>query len=112
MLAESVPEDSEQCLIDLFETYRSLSKKNLLETYHDAQQALDSALNLFSLGYLPLEQRSLAENFYWAICRKILQAGEGTRLLPGRTGRTRGHARPIRTSATSRCSRACRTVGR
>ncbi len=76
-LPASVPEDSEQPLIDLFETHRSLNKKNLLETYHDAQQALDSALNLFSLGYLTLVQRSLAENFYWAICRRILKlAGE------------------------------------
>jgi arginine decarboxylase len=72
-LPATIPEDSEQCLIDLFETYRSINKKNLLETYHDAQQALDSALNLFSLGYLTLEQRSLAENFFWAICRKILK---------------------------------------
>jgi arginine decarboxylase len=76
-LPASIPEESEQPLIDLFETHRSINKKNLLETYHDAQQALDSALNLFSLGYLSLDQRSLAENFYWAICRKILKlAGE------------------------------------
>jgi arginine decarboxylase len=81
-LPESVPEDSEQCLIDLFETYRSLSKKNLLETYHDAQQALDSALNLFSLGYLSLEQRSLAENFYWAICRKIFKFAQELDYFP------------------------------
>ncbi len=76
-LPASIPEDSEQCLIDLFETHRTLSKKNLMETYHDSQQALDSALNLFSLGYLTLEQRSQAENLYWTICRKILKiAGE------------------------------------
>ena len=76
-LPANVPEDAEQPLIDLFETHRSINKKNLLENYHDAQQALDSALNLFSLGYLTLEQRSLAENFYWAISRKILKlAGE------------------------------------
>ncbi len=76
-LPASVPEDAEQPLIDLFETHRSLNKRNLLETYHDAQQALDSALNLFSLGYLTLQQRSLAESFYWSICRKILKfAGE------------------------------------
>ncbi|MGH9626653.1 MAG: biosynthetic arginine decarboxylase, partial [Bryobacteraceae bacterium] len=36
-LPDAVPEDSEQCLIDLFETHRSLTKKNILETYHDAQ---------------------------------------------------------------------------
>ena len=45
--------------------------RNLLESYHDAQQALDMALNLFSRGYLPLDQRCLAENLYWAICQKI-----------------------------------------
>jgi arginine decarboxylase len=81
-LPESLPEESEQCLIDLFETYRSLTKKNLLETYHDAQQALDSALNLFSLGYLPLQQRSLAENFYWAICRKIFKFAQDLDYFP------------------------------
>ena len=43
----------------------------MLESYHDAQQALDMALNLFSGGYLPLEQRALAENLFWAICLKL-----------------------------------------
>ncbi|MGA2724872.1 MAG: biosynthetic arginine decarboxylase [Bryobacteraceae bacterium] len=65
------PAEAEQPLIDLQETYRSLTAKNLLESYHDAQQALDQALNLFSLGYLSLEQRSIAENLYWAISRRI-----------------------------------------
>jgi len=68
---EPVPEDAEQPLIDLQEAYKSLSSKNLLESFHDAQQSLDSALNLFSLGYLPLVQRSHAEKLYWAICRRI-----------------------------------------
>jgi arginine decarboxylase len=66
-----LPNEAEQPLVDLLETYRGLSTKNLLESYHDAQQALDSSLNLFSLGYLPLEQRSMAENLFWAICRRI-----------------------------------------
>lgn len=70
-MALELPEDAEQPLIDLHGTFRSLSSKNLLESFHDAQQALDAALNLFTLGYLPLIQRSLAENFYWAICRRI-----------------------------------------
>ncbi len=65
------PPDAEQPLIDLAETYRGLTAKTLLESYHDAQQALDQALNLFSLGYLSLEQRCIAENLYWAISRKI-----------------------------------------
>jgi arginine decarboxylase len=66
-----LPADAEQPLIDLQETSRSLSAKNILEAYHDAQQALDQALNLFSLGYLTLEQRCVAENLYWNISRRI-----------------------------------------
>ena len=65
------PAEAEQPLIDLAETLRSLTAKNLLESYHDTQQALDQALNLFSLGYLSLEQRCIAENLYWAIIRRI-----------------------------------------
>jgi len=63
--------EMEQPLIDLIETYGSLTSRNALESYHDAQQALDMAMNLFSGGYLPLDQRSLAENVYWAICGKL-----------------------------------------
>jgi arginine decarboxylase len=76
------PADAEQPLIDLQETYRSLSAKNLLESYHDAQQALDQALNLFSLGYLSLEQRCIAENLYWGILRKIQKQARDLDFFP------------------------------
>src|SRR5580700_6475756 len=76
------PADAEQPLIDLQETYRGLSAKNLLESYHDAQQALDQALNLFSLGYLSLEQRCIAENLYWAISRKIQKQARELEFFP------------------------------
>ncbi len=66
-----LPADVEQPITDLLETHRGLTARNLVESYHDAQQALDAALNLFSLGYLPLDQRSIAENLYWAIFRRI-----------------------------------------
>jgi arginine decarboxylase len=79
---EHISDDSEQPLIDLQETSRSLSQRNLLESFHDAQQALDSALNLFSLGYLPLAQRSQAENLYWSICRKIQKLAKGLEYMP------------------------------
>ena len=66
-----LPPESEQPLADLMDTYNNVTVRNLLEAYHDAQQALELAMNLFSGGYLPLDQRSLAENLFWAICRKI-----------------------------------------
>jgi arginine decarboxylase len=77
-----ISDDMEQPLIDLRETYRALSTKNLLESFHDAQQALDQALNLFSLGYLPIEQRCLAENLYWAMCRRIRRLAADLEYFP------------------------------
>jgi arginine decarboxylase len=61
----------EQPIVDLKETYQNLTARNALESYHDAQQALDMALNLFNAGYLPLKQRSLAETLFWAISSKL-----------------------------------------
>jgi arginine decarboxylase len=67
----SMPDEAEQPLVDLLETYQGITPKNALESYHDAQQALDMAMNLFTGGYLPLEQRCQAENLYWAILVKL-----------------------------------------
>ena len=61
----------EQPLTDLIETYNNVTARNVLEAFHDAQQALDMALSLFNRGYLPLEQRSMAERLFWAICTKL-----------------------------------------
>jgi arginine decarboxylase len=63
--------DWEQPLLDLVETYNTVTARNALEAFHDAQQALDMTLSLFSAGYLPLEQRSMAENLFWAIATKL-----------------------------------------
>ncbi|MDX1965030.1 MAG: biosynthetic arginine decarboxylase [Pirellulales bacterium] len=66
-----LPDEPEQPLVDLMEAYQGVTVRNLLESYHDAQQALDMSMNLFTGGYLPLEQRCIAEGLYWAICHKI-----------------------------------------
>ena len=76
------PADAEQPLHDLMETYQNVSIRNLLESFHDAQQALDTAMNLFSSGYLPLDQRSAVENLYWAICRRICRLARTLDYVP------------------------------
>src|SRR5512132_864615 len=63
--------DWEQPITDLIDTYNNVNARNALEAFHDAQQALDMALSLFNGGYLPLDQRSMAENLFWAICTKL-----------------------------------------
>jgi arginine decarboxylase len=60
-----------QPVLDLFEAYRSVSERRLVECYHDALQAREQALQMFNLALLSLEFRGLAERLYWATCAKI-----------------------------------------
>src|SRR5262249_48742449 len=57
----------------VFAIYRDLSKKNFVESYHDAVQAMDEAMNLFNLGFLSIELRALAERLFWAVANKLLR---------------------------------------
>jgi arginine decarboxylase len=56
---------------DLFEAYRSVSERRVVECYHDALTAREQALQMFNLGLLSLEFRGLAERLYWATCSKV-----------------------------------------
>jgi len=68
-----IPEDTPQPVADLYNICRDLSKKNLLEYYHDAVQAMDDALSLFNLGNLTIEMRALSERLFWVVCGKVLK---------------------------------------
>jgi arginine decarboxylase len=70
---DEVPADAPQQISDLFAIHRDLKKKNLLESYHDAVQAVDEGLNMFNLGSMTVEDRALIERLFWAVCSKILR---------------------------------------
>ena len=72
-IPDKLPPDSDPILRNLFDTHREVTRKNFLEAYHDAMEYKDESLSLFSLGHLPLDQRVIAENLFWAICLKILR---------------------------------------
>jgi arginine decarboxylase len=65
-------EDAEPVAKHLYETFESVNTKNILESYHDAVDYKDQALQLFNLGHLSLEMRVHCEQMFWAISRKIL----------------------------------------
>ncbi len=79
MTAES---DIPQPIVDLFTTSQNLSDRNLVESYHDAAQARDEAMSLFSLGYLTLPMRAVAERLFWSIGRQILDRASKKGELP------------------------------
>lgn len=77
-----LPNDAPQSLEDLHWISNNLSKKNLLESYHDAVKLHEDTLNLFNLGYLSLEQRSISESLYWHICRRVLEIIKNLEYIP------------------------------
>ncbi len=68
-----IPENAPQQIVDLLAVFRDLSKKNAVESYHDAVQHMDETLNMFNLGSITLEMRALAERLFWAVCNKLLR---------------------------------------
>lgn len=71
-----------QPVLDLLDTYRSMTDRNLLEAYHDSTQARDEAMSLFSLGYMSLPMRAAAEQLFWAISHKLLERAAKKGELP------------------------------
>lgn len=77
-----VPHDLEQWLgdpaelprpiVDLYEAYTALDDdERMLESYHDALQAREEAMNLFRVGHLRLEHRGIIERLFLATCARI-----------------------------------------
>lgn len=79
---ESIPEDVPQPVADLFAIHRDLSKKNFIESYHDAVQAMEDSLQLFNLGYMPIEWRAQAERLFWAVGHKLRRITRGLDRVP------------------------------
>ena len=79
---QALPNDAPQPLEDLHWISNNLSKKNVLESYHDAVKLHEDTLNLFNLGYLSLEQRSISESLYWHICRRVLEIINNLEYIP------------------------------
>ena len=79
---EKISENASRTVVNLFETYRDVSRKNVLEAYHDALEYKEEALQLFNLGNLALSERVIAEDIFWAICQKILKISRDLREVP------------------------------
>ncbi|MDP1661019.1 MAG: biosynthetic arginine decarboxylase [Phycisphaerales bacterium] len=71
-----------QPVLDLLDTYKNLTDRNIVEAYHDATQARDEAMSLFSLGYMSLPMRAAAERLFWAIGHKLLEKSAKKGELP------------------------------
>jgi arginine decarboxylase len=76
---EPVAISDEKVIRDLAEVWQGVSRKNVIEAYHDALQLKEDASTLFAHGQLDLRDRARVERLFWACCEKILKI---TRELP------------------------------
>ena len=76
------PEDAEPTVRRLWEAQEGLTRKNVLETYHDALDLKEEALQLFKLGHLSLTQRVMAENIFWVILDRTLKLAQDLPHVP------------------------------
>jgi arginine decarboxylase len=72
LLTEQQRSEMPQPVVNLFDSHAGINDQNFMEYYHDATISKDAVLNLFSLGYCSLEDRSVAERLFFAICAKVL----------------------------------------
>ena len=67
---------------DLHAILENSHNSSPLERYHDAQQKIEEANNLFNLGYLLLKDKADADALYWAICRELVPSGDSSAYKP------------------------------
>ena len=53
-----------------------------LERYHDAQQKIEEANNLFNLGYLSLKEKAEADSLYWSVCSALVKEKPAASYIP------------------------------
>ncbi len=56
---------------ELYDIWDKLNQPRLFESWHDALQIREEALDLFNLGLLDLRTRSQIEKLFWSIAREV-----------------------------------------
>lgn len=68
---ETLPEDAHELARELYDIWDKLDQQRLFESWHDALQIREEALDLFSLGLLSLQTRAQIEKLFWSIAREV-----------------------------------------
>ncbi|MDE6249439.1 MAG: biosynthetic arginine decarboxylase [Paramuribaculum sp.] len=80
--SEEVGPESHELAIELYNIWDKLNQPRLLESWHDALQIREEALDLFSLGMLDLRTRAQIEKLFWSIAREVGETAEGMKHAP------------------------------
>ncbi len=68
---EEIGPDDHELARELYDIWDRLDQPRLFESWHDALQIREEALDLFSLGMLDLRTRAQVEKLFWSIAREV-----------------------------------------
>lgn len=79
---DELPADAHELVRELYKLWDEMNQPRLIETWHDAQQIREEALDLFSLGMLDLVTRAQVERLYWSIAREVYKIASEMKHAP------------------------------
>ncbi|MDY0282674.1 MAG: biosynthetic arginine decarboxylase, partial [Salinivirgaceae bacterium] len=80
--SDIIKDDDHELVLELYNLWDNLNQPRLFETYHDAQQIREEALDRFSLGMLDLRTRAQVEKLYWSIVKETFTMTEQMKHVP------------------------------
>ena len=78
----ALDDQAPQAVRDLVDAYEAVSERNLIECFHDAVEARRQVVELFSMGFLTLRQRGLAERLFWGTCERVREIARRLEEVP------------------------------
>jgi arginine decarboxylase len=79
---EAISDNDHELVKDLYNLWDNVNQPRMLETWHDAQQIREEALDRFSLGLIDLKTRAQTERLFWSIARRVFQLANVTKHVP------------------------------
>jgi len=79
---EETSENDHELVKELYSLWDNFSQQRMLETWHDAQQIREEALDRFSLGLIDLKTRAQIERLFWSVARRVYQIASKARHVP------------------------------
>ena len=80
--SQEIGADDHELARELYDIWDRLDGARLFESWHDALQIREEALDLFSLGLLDLRTRAQIEKLFWSIAREVGEIAGGMKHVP------------------------------
>lgn len=79
---EEVSNSDHELARELYQIWDRLGQQSLLESWHDALQIREEALDRFSLGMLDLHTRAQIEKLFWSVAREVNDIAKTMKHVP------------------------------